>query len=67
MIEAEELSKRFTEQEFYNSHYMAVGVTPNRPYELVVYLYKKIRTDNLPQAFEGLKVSYKFHEAYATK
>lgn len=58
--DAEQASKKFTEQEFYNSHYMSVGIAQKKDYELIVYLFKKIRTENLPVTFEGLKVIYEF-------
>jgi len=56
--EVEQISKRFVDQEFFNTHYMSVEITRNN--ELVVHLFKNIRTDNLPLAFEGLRVSYKY-------
>lgn len=56
--EVEQISRRFVDQEFFNTNYMSVEIT--RANELVVHLLKNIRTDNLPLAFEGLRVSYKF-------
>lgn len=71
--EAEQASKKFAEQDFYNQNFMSVGISnsvgmsENKGYELTVYIFKKIRTDNLPQAFEGLRVNYKFHGAPQTR
>lgn len=56
--EVEQIKNRFAEQEFFNSNFMSVGLS--KDYDLIVYLRKRIRTDNLPQIFEGLKVIYNF-------
>ena len=60
-FDAHQACKKFSELEFFNSHLMSVGVTNNKlEYELIVYLFRKIRTDNLPREFEGFKVNYTF-------
>ena len=59
LIDAERASKNFIEQEFYNQSFMSVGITNNKDYELTVYLFKKIRTDNLPQSFEERLARFK--------
>lgn len=62
VIDIQQACKKFAELEFFNSHFMSVGVydTPNKK-EIFVYLFKKVRTDNLPQEFEGFKVNYSYH------
>lgn len=62
VLDVHQACKKFAELEFFNSHFMSVGAydTPNKK-ELMVYLFKKIRTDNLPQQFEGFKVIYTYH------
>lgn len=60
--------KNFVELEFFNPHFMSAGVqdTPNKK-EIIVYLFKKIRTDNLPQEFEGYRVNYTYHGQVSVK
>ena len=60
LAQATEAAAKFANEEFYNGNLMSVGIGGNNnKYELIVYLFKNIRTDNFPQEFEGLKVSYK--------
>lgn len=60
-LNIQQASKNFAELEFFNSHFMSIGVqdTPNKK-EITVYLFKKIRTDNLPQEYEGYRVTYSY-------
>jgi hypothetical protein len=58
MKEAEQIAKRFADQEFFNTNYMSVEIIKTS--ELLIHLLKDIRTDNLPNLFEGLKVAYKY-------
>jgi hypothetical protein len=61
VLQAEAAAKKFANEEFYNRNLMSVGIGgKDNQYELIVHLFKKIRTDNLPQEYDGLKVSYKF-------
>lgn len=64
-IEVDKAAKKLAEEEFFNSHYMSVSVGAN--FELVVNVFKKIRTDNLPVVFEGHRVIYKVQEARMAK
>lgn len=59
--EVEAASKKLYEEEFFNRNFMSVGITQiKNNYELIVYLHKKINTSNLPSAYEGVRVEYKF-------
>lgn len=62
VLEAQQACQKFSELEFYNSRLMSIGISNyNKKYELTVFLFKNIRTDNLPQEFEGFKVNYTYH------
>lgn len=59
--ELSDLVKKLGEEEFFNSNFMSIGmITNNNKHEIVIYLYKKINSSNLPAEYEGVKVSYQF-------
>lgn len=63
LMQLHEIAKQFSELEFFNSHTMSVCCAQNnKKSEIIVYLTKKIRTDNLPKEFEGVKVSYRYNK-----
>lgn len=59
-FEAAQASKQLIEQDFFNQSFMSVGVGKNN--ELIVYLFKKIRTDNLPRDFQGFEIVYQLQD-----
>lgn len=54
----EQAAKKLAEEEFFNAKFMTVAIGNGT--ELVVTVFKRIMTDNLPQMFEGYKVTYKY-------
>lgn len=59
--QADLVSKKLNQEEFFNSNFMSVGVIPNKnDHEIVIYLHKKINTSNLLTEYEGVKISYQF-------
>lgn len=53
----DEAAKLFSELEFFNPKFMAVTVSNK---EIIVFLYKRVITTNLPQDFEGFPVVYQY-------